>query len=187
MFGGFSGIDSRADQGSSHEATADFRNLSALFQDSPRTSPGHCGSRADGTSTQEISMSAVLSSVAQPRFADKLHIPKATLESWALSPDLVISGQPKASGTVFSKSADGRCMRGIWDCTPGSFHWRWTDDETIVVVSGRATVDMADGRRIELNPGDLAFFEKGQASVWTIHENFRKGFHTMAPQAVNLP
>src|SRR5215213_7946098 len=130
---------------------------------------------------KEISMSAVLAPVTQtlPLFAGKVAVSQARLENWPLPPELVLSGQPSASGLVLFKSEDGRSMSGIWACTPGSFRWRWTDDETVVVVSGRATVSMGDGRRIELSPGDLAFFESGQDSVWTIHEPFRKGFHTL--------
>jgi uncharacterized cupin superfamily protein len=129
-------------------------------------------------------MSAVLASAAQllPPFADKVHVPAATLEPWPLPAEIVVAGAPQASGLVLAKSPDGRALAGIWDSTPGTFRWTWTDDETVMVLSGRATVAMEDGRRIELRPGDLAFFERGQSSVWTIHEPFRKGFHTLAPE-----
>ncbi len=126
-------------------------------------------------------MSAVLKSVAAP-FAGKLNIPSADLQSWPLPPEIVLTGAPRASGTVLSKSADGRIVRGLWDCTPGSFRWNWNYDETIVVVSGRVTVTLDDGRKVELNPGDMAFFERGQGSVWTVHEHFRKGFHADSPE-----
>jgi len=72
-------------------------------------------------------------------------------------------------------------VRGIWACTPGTFRWEWTSDETITVVSGRASVRMSDGRVVELAPGDMGFFEAGQSSTWTIIEPFRKSFHTLAP------
>jgi uncharacterized protein len=129
-------------------------------------------------------MSAVLASPSQPLlpFAGKLNVPLAQLESWPLPAHLVIDGNPDAAGCVFSKSVDGRSMRGIWACTPGTFRWTWTDDETVTVIQGRATVVMEDGRRVELGPGDMGVFERGQSSVWTIHEPFRKSFHTFAPE-----
>jgi uncharacterized cupin superfamily protein len=114
-------------------------------------------------------------------FAGKLNVPAAGLEAWPLPDDAIVAGRPQSMGHIFSKSADGRCVRGIWACTPGAFRWTWTDDETITVVQGRATVAMDDGRRVELAPGDMAVFERGQSSVWTIHEAFRKSFHTIAP------
>ena len=126
-------------------------------------------------------MAAVPVSRTQRR-AEKVHIPAAQLDAWPLPKEILLSGEPQASGTVLSKSADARVVRGLWDCTPGSFRWNWSYDETIVVVSGRATVVLDDGRRVELNPGDMAFFERGQGSVWTIHAPFRKGFHADSPE-----
>jgi uncharacterized cupin superfamily protein len=121
-----------------------------------------------------------MSIVACTAFAAKLHVPDAALEPWPLPQELLIAGRPDASGCVLSQSPDGRTMRGIWASTPGTFRWHWTSDETVTVVQGRATVRMNDGRLVELAPGDMAFFEAGQSSTWTIHESFRKSFHTQA-------
>lgn len=115
-------------------------------------------------------------------FGDKVHITNAKLDSWPLPAELILTGKPTASGSVLSKSADGCKVRGIWDCSPGSFRWDWNYDETIVVVAGRVTVALDSGRKVELAPGDLAYFERGQGSVWTIHEHFRKGFHADSPE-----
>jgi uncharacterized cupin superfamily protein len=114
--------------------------------------------------------------------ATKLHIVDARLDAWPLPAEIILTGTPAASGKVLSKSDDGCVVRGLWDCTPGSFRWEWNYDETVVVVSGRATVALSDGRSVELNPGDMAFFERGLKSVWTIHTHFRKGFHAHAPE-----
>jgi hypothetical protein len=73
-------------------------------------------------------------------------------------------------------------VRGVWECTPGRFRWNFTYDETVIVVKGRATVELESGETISLNPGDMAFFERGQWSTWTIHEPFRKAFHADSPE-----
>jgi uncharacterized cupin superfamily protein len=112
----------------------------------------------------------------------KLHVAHARVDAWPLAAQLVVDGQPQARGCVLSKSDDVRQVRGIWDCTPGRFRWDWDYDETVVVVSGRATVDVGRGTQVELGPGDMAFFPSGTRSVWTIHEPFRKAFHASAPQ-----
>jgi uncharacterized cupin superfamily protein len=125
-------------------------------------------------------MSAVLSAPARTLAAAKLHVPTATLEPWPLPPELVIAGHPEAQGCVLSASADGRIVRGIWACTPGSFRWDWTSDEMVTVILGRARVQLSDGRVIDLMPGDMGFFEAGLSSTWTILEPFRKSFHTLA-------
>ncbi len=128
-------------------------------------------------------MSAVLDTPTRTPAAEHLAVPQAPLASWPLDAALIVSGRPEASGCLLSQSADGRVMRGIWACTPGSFRWDWTCDETVAVIVGRATVRMSDGRVMELAPGDMAFFETGLSSVWTIHEPFRKAFHTLAAAA----
>lgn len=104
------------------------------------------------------------------------------LSSWPLPAEWVQQGSPAASGTVLSKSADSRVIRGVWACTPGRFRWEFTYDETVVVVQGRATVVMDSGAQVSLTPGVMAFFERGQGSTWTIHENFRKAFHADSPE-----
>jgi len=116
-----------------------------------------------------------------PAAAD-LRIPAANLDAWPLPESAITHGRPEASGTVLSKSDDARIVRGVWACTPGQFRWNWSYDETVVVVSGRATVSLSDGRRVELEPGSMAYFERGLESVWTIHEPFRKGFHALSPE-----
>jgi uncharacterized cupin superfamily protein len=111
-----------------------------------------------------------------------VNVREARLDSWPLPAEAITRGRPEASGLVLAKSDDARIVRGIWASTPGQFRWSWSYDETIVVVAGRATVELSDGRTVELVPGSLAFFERGLASVWTIHEPFRKGFHALSPE-----
>jgi uncharacterized protein len=113
---------------------------------------------------------------------DKLHVADASLKAWPLPAELVIEGDPTASGAVLSKSDDARKVRGIWSCTPGRFRWNWTYDETVFMLSGRATVALSGGRVVELQPGDMAFFPTGEESVWTIHETLRKSFHADSAQ-----
>lgn len=111
-----------------------------------------------------------------------LHVPTAELTAWPLPDDLVLEGSPQACGAVLSKAEDLRKVSGIWACTPGRFRWNWTYDETVFMLSGHATVELRGGRRVELAPGDIAFFGNGEESVWTIHEPLRKAFHADAPQ-----
>ena len=119
-------------------------------------------------------------------FADRISIAAAALEPWPLPPESIVSGKPDASGAVFSKSADGRSVRALWDCTPGSFRWTWTYDETLVVVTGRAIVRLDDGRVVDIRAGDLAYFERGQAGIWETVEHLRKAFHAESPDPLGF-
>jgi uncharacterized cupin superfamily protein len=109
------------------------------------------------------------------------HIVDTPLDSWPLPAESVIEGNPVAEGAVLSKSDDSRVVRGVWQCTPGRFRWTYTYDETLVVVVGRATVQLENGEAVSLRAGDMAFFDRGQVSTWTIHETLRKGFHADSP------
>jgi uncharacterized cupin superfamily protein len=112
----------------------------------------------------------------------RVHIADADLQSWPLPAEWITQGQPNASGLVLAKSDDSCVVRGIWDCTPGQFRWNFTYDETLVIVKGHATVELESGETVVLNPGDMAFFPRGQWSTWTIHERLRKAFHADSPE-----
>ena len=120
-------------------------------------------------------MSTYAQPVAGTRIAD------TDLVSWALPADWVLEGTPDARGAVISRSDDSRIIRGVWECTPGRFNWVFSYDETLVVVSGRATVELDTGEQLELEPGVMAFFGRGHDSTWTVHETLRKGFHADSP------
>jgi uncharacterized cupin superfamily protein len=113
--------------------------------------------------------------------ADRVHIADAELASWPLPAEWVLEGSPDASGCVLSRSPDSRIIRGVWRCTPGRFSWQFSYDETLVVVEGRATIELDTGETVEIGPGDMAFFGRGHASTWTVHQTILKGFHADSP------
>ncbi|WP_329561127.1 cupin domain-containing protein [Kitasatospora sp. NBC_01266] len=104
-----------------------------------------------------------------------LHIPDVDLEPEPLDPSQIVSGTPQVTGRVLWESPDGRQLRGIWQITPGVV----TDteaDELFVVVSGRATVEIAGGPTLEVGPGDVAVLHEGDRTTWTVHETLRKAY-----------
>jgi uncharacterized cupin superfamily protein len=111
------------------------------------------------------------------------HIADAELAPWPLPTEWILDGSsPDARGAVISRSDDSRIIRGIWECTPGRFSWVFSYDETLVVESGRATIELDTGEQVELAPGVMAFFGRGHDSTWTVHETLRKGFHADSPE-----
>ena len=114
--------------------------------------------------------------------AASITIAGADLVAWPLPAEWVLEGAPDASGAVLSRSEDSRIIRGVWECTPGRFRWTFSYDETLVVVAGRATVELDSGERVELAPGTMAFFGRGHDATWTVHETLRKGFHADSPE-----
>ena len=98
----------------------------------------------------------------------------AALEPDPLDPEQILGGDPRTFDLELARSASGE-ISGIWRCTPG----RFSDvevDETFVVLEGRATVEFADGHRIELGRGDVCVLAAGAETVWTVHETILKGY-----------
>ena len=120
-----------------------------------------------------------MSTYTQPSASTR--IANTELASWPLPGDWILEGTPEATGAVLSRSDDSRIIRGVWQCTPGRFNWMFSYDETLVVVSGRATVELDTGEQVELEPGVMAFFGRGHDSTWVVHETLRKGFHADSP------
>ena len=108
-----------------------------------------------------------------PAMTFALSVAEVELEPLELDPAQVLEGSPQTSGAVLATSEDGRVERGVWQITPGTV----TDveaDELFVVVSGRATIELEDGRVLEVGPGDAAVLREGERTVWRVHETLRK-------------
>ena len=93
------------------------------------------------------------------------------LEADALDPAQVVSGDPEVR--VLALHDSDALAVGVWQHSTGVS----TDveaDEIFVVLSGRATVEVADGPTLELGPGDVGLLPAGARTTWTVHETLRK-------------
>jgi hypothetical protein len=61
-----------------------------------------------------------------------------------------------------------------WSCTPGRFHWHYSVDETLHIISGEVFVTDADGAQRRLGPGDMVFFPAGSSSLWHVTQEVKK-------------
>ncbi len=83
----------------------------------------------------------------------------------------VVSGNPQVSAHELLET--DTLAVGIWQHTAGVS----TDvevDEIFVVLSGRATIEVAGGPTLEVGPGDVGILEAGAETTWTVHEDLRK-------------
>ncbi len=88
-----------------------------------------------------------------------------------LQPEQVRSGAPRVAAVALRDTGDLEV--GVWEHTVGVS----TDveaDEVFVVLTGRATVDVAGGPSLELRPGVVGFLDSGAETTWTVHETLRK-------------
>ena len=88
-----------------------------------------------------------------------------------LDPDQVVSGNPQVS--AYEVHDSDHLAVGIWQHTAGVS----TDvevDEIFVVLTGRASIEVAGGPTLEIGPGDVGVLEAGAKTTWTVHEDLRK-------------
>jgi uncharacterized cupin superfamily protein len=73
-------------------------------------------------------------------------------------------------------SGSGMLLTGLWEHGPATFEYVFPADETFHLLEGRVRIEVEGLAPLELTPGDIVSFRKGQASTWTIEERIRKFF-----------
>lgn len=87
--------------------------------------------------------------------------------------DTLVSGTPTTGYTDLGTTVDGAEV-GVWEITPGVVS-DIEEEELFVVLSGRATVDFANGQDpIEVRAGSVVRLAAGMSTTWTVHETLRK-------------
>jgi uncharacterized cupin superfamily protein len=86
----------------------------------------------------------------------------------------ILAGTPQARTNKVVTSRDWSSTVVVWDCTPGSFKWHYSKDETIHFLSGEAFMIDDAGEEHRFGPGDIAFFPAGSACTWRVTKHIRK-------------
>jgi hypothetical protein len=101
------------------------------------------------------------------------------LDEDELPAEQVLEGDLRVRSRALWTSPDGAIETGVWEITPGVS----TDveaDETFVVLSGAATVEVEGGPALELAPGVVGGFAAGARTVWRVRETLRKVYTVAA-------
>jgi uncharacterized protein len=86
----------------------------------------------------------------------------------------IIEGNPVAQSSILSKSVDGQAWTVVWQCSAGKFHWRYSIDETILILEGAIVIE-ADGMPpTRYGPGEVIFFKEGAHAKWHVEVHVRK-------------
>lgn len=96
------------------------------------------------------------------------------LDPAPIEPGWIVEGNPQAHAKELARSDDGTSVVVAWSCTAGRFHWHYSVNETVHVISGEVFVTNEDGAERRLGPGDMAFFPAGSSSVWRVPSSVRK-------------
>ncbi len=64
----------------------------------------------------------------------------------------------------------------VWEKGISRFPWTYDTNEECLLLSGKVTVEMLDGRRVEFGAGDFVRFPEGLKCIWHVHEPVRKHY-----------
>jgi uncharacterized cupin superfamily protein len=99
---------------------------------------------------------------------------KCELNLEPITKQWILSGDPVARSKVVARSKDWSSSVVVWDCTAGTFHWHYRQDEVIVVISGDAVLLCENGVERRLSAGDYGFFPAGSVAHWRVDSYIRK-------------
>jgi len=112
--------------------------------------------------------SAILRSIVMAAPATVELAPDPIPQEW------ISSGTPIARSKTLVRSRDWTSSVVVWDCTAGSFRWHYSQDETILVISGEAFLLLENGEERRFGAGELGFFPAGTTCSWRVAHNIRK-------------
>lgn len=103
----------------------------------------------------------------------------ATPENVELDPEpipqeWILTGTPIARSKNLVRSRDWTSTVVVWDCTAGSFRWHYSQDETVLFLSGEAFLIYENGEERRFGPGDLGFFPAGTTCHWRVATYVKK-------------
>jgi hypothetical protein len=105
------------------------------------------------------------------------------LEPAPIAPDWILAGTPEARSKLLAQSRDRRSSIVVWECTAGRFNWHYSEDETVVVISGEVFITTEKGEERRLGQGDMGFFPAGSSCTWRVNNRVKK----IAVLRKNLP
>jgi uncharacterized cupin superfamily protein len=98
----------------------------------------------------------------------------AALDPAPISPDWILAGAPEARSRILARTHDRTASIAVWECTAGRFNWYYSEDETVVIISGEVFITTEDGKERRLGQGDVGFFPAGSSCTWHISDRVRK-------------
>jgi uncharacterized cupin superfamily protein len=89
-----------------------------------------------------------------------------------------LEGDPNGKVHWLKASGEGEPLlyAGLFTGEPSVFTYTFTGNETFNVLEGEVRVELDNGERVDLVPGDVVVFPKGHRSTWTVKSPFKKFF-----------
>jgi uncharacterized protein len=158
-----------------HEAAGNPRSrLSPEVLEPVETSTSERGStpRADMETSTIPTGNSIMNIMAES-------ILRVDTEAQDLQPDpipaeWILAGTPEARVTKLQTSRDWTSSVVVWECTPGSFKWHYSKDETVFFLAGEAFMTDDSGQEHRFGAGDIAVIAAGTNCKWRVTEPIRK-------------
>jgi uncharacterized protein len=96
------------------------------------------------------------------------------LEPGKIPIDWILKGSPSTCSKILTRSHDWLENMVVWECTAGTFHWHYNQDEAVMVLSGEAIMTTEKGEQRRFGAGDFGFFPAGTSCTWCVPDHFRK-------------
>ena len=80
------------------------------------------------------------------------------------------AGSPPKGCTIHQGNAS---TLGVWEYEPGEFQWRVEGAQSACILCGCATVELADGRTLDLQPGKSFYMPEGMHGHWIVERRLR--------------
>lgn len=75
-----------------------------------------------------------------------------------------------------TNSSGAATYSGLWRCDPMTFEYEFPGDEYIHVLDGSLLIEIPGEENVYLEKGQIAAFDKGMKTTWTIQSAFKKFF-----------
>lgn len=104
-----------------------------------------------------------------------------------INPEWILVGTPEARAAELSHSRDGDAFTCLWECSAGTFRWRFDCDETVHILDGDVHIYW-NGDKHFLRAGDTAYFPAGSIATWQVNHHVRKVafLRLPPPRAISL-
>lgn len=93
-----------------------------------------------------------------------------------VSPDKLISGNPKQTLWTQYTDASGKFFAGIWRSEPGQWRVSYTEEEYCQMIQGVSIITSADGQAFTVRAGDSFVIPKGFVGTWEVVDPTTKRF-----------
>lgn len=89
-----------------------------------------------------------------------------------------VKGNPNGKVHWLKASAEGEPLlyAGFFTVDPSTFTYTFSGNETFHLLEGEVSIELENGDRLDMVPGDVASFPKGHPSTWTIKSPLKKFF-----------